>query len=237
MLDTGAACSIINYRAFEEIGQFGQSITVVRSKQLTKTFTGEVIPMLESTTITFSFDSDGLHPVELKFWITEAKTPNLLGIDFCRQLICKIHFDLPAIELKENPNTICYGNLCATKPFPYVSKVETIRTDNPICIDAETTRLRKYSRENNRHFAPGTSFTPHKNAVKTRLSFVNVLCTKSESHLPILFENNRNHQITLNRGIIGRAIIDLQEKERPKFQIKDCVTMVVTVLQTVIPKQ
>ena len=190
MLDTGAACSIINYRAFEEIAQFGQPITVFRSKQLTKTYTGEVIPMLGSTTITFSFDSNGLHPVELKFWITEAKTPNLLGIDFCRQLVSKLHFDLPAIELKDSPNTICYGNLCATKPFPYVSKVKTIRTDNPICVDAKTTRLHKNSRENNSHFAPRTSFTPHKNAVKTGLTFVNVLCTKSESHLPILIENN-----------------------------------------------
>ena len=167
MLDTGAACLIINYRAFEEIAQFGQLITVVRSKQLTKTFTGEVIPMLGSRTSTFSFDSDGLHPVELKFWIKEAKTPNLLGIDFCRELVSKFHFDLPAIEFKESPNTICYGNLCATKLFPYVSKVETIRTDNPICIDTKTTRPHKNSRENNRHFAPGTSFTPHKNEVKT----------------------------------------------------------------------
>ena len=138
---------------------------------------------------------------------------------------------MPAIELKDSPNTICYGNLCATKLFSYDSKVETIRTDNPICIDAKTTRLHKYSRENNKHFAPGTSFTPHKNAVKTGLTFVNVLCTKSESHLPILIENNRNHQITLNRGIIGHATIDLQEKERPKFQIKDCVTMVNTILK------
>ena len=67
MLDTGAACPIINYRAFEEIEQFGQPITVVRGKQLTKTYTGEVIPMLGSSTITFSFDSDGLHPVELNY--------------------------------------------------------------------------------------------------------------------------------------------------------------------------
>ena len=204
MLDTRAACSIINYRAFEEIAQFGQPITVVRSKQLTKTYTGEVIPMLGSTTITFSFDSDGLHPVELKFWITEAKTLNLLGIDFCRQLVSKLHFDLPAIELKDSPNTICSRKIVLTH---------------------------KYSRENNRHFAPGTSLTPHKNAVKTGLTFVNVLCTKSESHLPILIENNRNHQITPDRGITGHAIIELQEKERPKFQIKDCVTMVNTILK------
>ena len=111
MLDTGAACSIINYRAFKEIAQFGQPITVVRSKQLTPTYTGEVIPMLGSTTIIFTFDV--LHPVELKIWITEAKTPNLLGVDFCRQLVSELHFDLPAIELKDSPNTIRYGNLCA----------------------------------------------------------------------------------------------------------------------------
>ena len=140
MLDTGAACLIIDCRAFEEIAQFGQPITVIRSKQLTKIYTGEDIPMLGSTTIAFSFDSDGLNPVELKFWITEAKTPNLLGINFCRQLVSELHFDLPAIELKDSPNTICYGNSCATKPLPYVSRVETIRTDNPICIDAKTTR-------------------------------------------------------------------------------------------------
>ena len=175
--------------------------------------------MLGSTTTTFSFDSDGLHPVELKFRITDAKTPNLLGIDFCRQLVSELRFDLPAIELKDSPNTIYYGNLCATKPFPYVSKIETIRTDNPICIDAKTTRLHKHSRQKYRHFAPGTSFTPNKNAVKTGLTIVNVLCTKSEPHLPILIKNYRNHQITLNRGIFGHAIRDLQEKERPMFQI------------------
>ena len=163
--------------------------------------------MLGSTTITFSFDSDGLHPVELKFWITEAKTPNLLGIDFCRQLVFKLNFDLPAIELKDSPNTICY--FFATKPFPYVSKIKTIRRDNPICIDAKTTHLHKHSYQNNRHFAPGTSFMPHKNAVKLGLTSVNVLCTKSESHLPISIENNRNHQITLNRRRIGHAIRDL----------------------------
>ena len=168
MLDTGAACSIINYRTFEEIAHFEQPITVVRSKQLTETYTGEVIPMLGSTPITFSFDSDGLHPVELKFCITEAKTPNLLGIDFCRQLVSELHFDLPAIELKDSPNTFCYSNLCATKPFPYVSKIETIRTDNPICIDAKTTRLHKHSCEN-KTFCTRNIVHAHENAVKQDL--------------------------------------------------------------------
>ena len=44
MVDTGAACSNINCRTFCEISQFLQPITVVRSKQKTRTYTGEEIP-------------------------------------------------------------------------------------------------------------------------------------------------------------------------------------------------
>ena len=61
MLDTGAACSIINYRTFLEIAHFRQSITVVRSKQKTKNYTGDIVPMIGHTTLSFSLDSDGEH--------------------------------------------------------------------------------------------------------------------------------------------------------------------------------
>ena len=37
ILDTGAACSVKNDRTFLEIAQFRKSVTVVRSKQKTKT--------------------------------------------------------------------------------------------------------------------------------------------------------------------------------------------------------
>ena len=57
MVDTGAACSIINYRTFCEISQFLQPITVVRSKQKKRTYTGEEIHMLGHTTLSYS---DGL---------------------------------------------------------------------------------------------------------------------------------------------------------------------------------
>ena len=84
MVDIGAACSIINYRTFCEFSQFLQPITLVRSKQKTRTYTGEEIPMLGHTTLNFSFDSDGQHCFQLQLWITETKTANLLGIEFCR---------------------------------------------------------------------------------------------------------------------------------------------------------
>ena len=92
LLDTGAACSMRNYRTFLEIAQFRQPITVVRSKQKTKTYTGDFVPMIGHTTLSFRFDSNGEHQFELRIWITEAKTSNQLGIEFCRQYVSKLFF-------------------------------------------------------------------------------------------------------------------------------------------------
>ena len=138
MLDTGAACSIIIYRTFFEIAQFRQPITVVRSKQKTKTYTGDFVPMIGHTTLSFSFDSDGEPQFELRIWIPETQTSNLLGIEFCRQYVSKLHSKLPAIELKNTANTICYGNMCSTKPFPFVSTIHIIRTPHQIHIVVKT---------------------------------------------------------------------------------------------------
>ena len=125
MLDTGAACSIINCRTFPEIAQFRQPITLVRnlhrslSKQKTETYTGDIVPMSGHTTLSFSFDSDGEHQFELRIWITESQTSNLLGIEFCRQYVSKLLFEIPAIELKNTANAICYGNICVQQnPTP-----------------------------------------------------------------------------------------------------------------------
>ena len=128
MIDFGAACSIINYRTFGEITQFLQPITVVRSKQKTRTYTGEIIPMVGHTTLKFSFDSDGQPCFQLQLWITESKTAILLGVEICRKYISKLHFDIPALELKDTPNAICYGSLCATKPTLLVTNQNNTNT-------------------------------------------------------------------------------------------------------------
>ena len=83
MLDTGAACSIVNYRTFLEIAQFRQPITVVRSKQKTKTYTGDIVPMIGHAILSFRIDSNGEHQFELRTLITETQTSGLLGIEFC----------------------------------------------------------------------------------------------------------------------------------------------------------
>ena len=91
-------------------------------------------------------------------------------------------------------------------------------------FEVKSARCWKYSLEDpHAHFPPGSTFHPNRNAVATGLSFVNVLCTQSESEskLPILIENHKNHQITLPKGRIGFSSFDISDKDEPRYQIRD----------------
>ena len=99
--------------------------------------------MIEHTTLSFGFDSDGAHQFEQRIWITETQISNLLGIEFGRHHISKLHREIPAIEHKNTASAICYGNLCSTKPYPFVSNINITRTPHQIHIDAKTSRVWK----------------------------------------------------------------------------------------------
>ena len=101
MLDTGASCSIHIYRTFWEISQFHHPIMVHRSNKLTKTYSGQVVPMIGNATIEFCYDPYGEYSFSLTVWITEMRTQNLLGMDFCQNQASGIHLDLPGIELRQ----------------------------------------------------------------------------------------------------------------------------------------
>ena len=117
------------------------------------------------------------------------------------------------------------------KPYPFVSKIHTIRTPHQIHIDANTSRVSKFSSEDkSKNFPPGITFVPHRHSVKSGLDFVNVLCTQSENYLPILMENNGNHQITLDKGVVGYSSLNTADRDRPKYQIRDCIQIVNSIL-------
>ena len=148
--------------------------------------------MIGSATLSFSYDPDGQFFFPLTVWITEMKTQNLLGMDFCQNQVSGIHFELPGIELREPPNTVCYGSLHQNKSYPFISQILTIRTPHAMHIEAKSAICCKYSpRDPPAHFPPGSTFHPNRNAVATGLSFVNVLCTQSKSKLPILIEKTQ----------------------------------------------
>ena len=71
-----------------------------------------------------------------------------------------------------------------------------------------------------RHFPPVSKFQPNRNAVATVLSFINTLCRRSEKNLPILMENDKNHQITLPKGRIDSSSHDVANRDKPKYQIR-----------------
>ena len=83
MLDTEASCSIINYRTFWEICQLQHPITIQKSTKVTKTYSGQTVPMIGYAIKTVSYDPDGQFIFPLTVWISEMRTQNLLGMDFC----------------------------------------------------------------------------------------------------------------------------------------------------------
>ena len=91
MLDTGASCSIINYRTFWDIFQLQHPITIQKSTKVTKTYSRQTVPMTGYATMTFSYDPDGQFIFPLAIWITEMRTQNLLGMDFCQKQVSGIH--------------------------------------------------------------------------------------------------------------------------------------------------
>ena len=233
MLDTAASSSIINYRTFWEICQTQHPITVKRSTTQTKTYSGQVVLMIGFATLTLSYDPDGQFSFSLTVWITKMKTQNLLGMDFCQKQVYGNHFDLPGIELKKPPNTVCYRSLHQNKSYLFNSQILTIQTPHAMHIGAKHARCWKYSPEDpHAHFPDGSIFCPNRNVVATGLTFVNVLCTKSESKLPILMENNKDHQITLPKGLIGFSLLDVSNKDEPKYQIRDPYELTNAILST-----
>ena len=233
MLDKGASSSIIKYRTFWEICHTQHPISVKRRTIQTKTYSGQVVPMIGLATLTFSYDPDGQFTFPLTVWITEMKTQNLLGMDFCQKQVSGIHFELPRIDLKELSNTVCYGSLHQNKSYPFISRILTIRTPHDMHIEAKSARYWKYSPEDpHAHFPPGSSFQPNRNAVATGLSFVNVLCTQSESKLPILMENNKKQRRTLPKGRNGFSSLDISKQDEPRYQIRDPYELTNAILST-----
>ena len=132
----------------------------------------------------------------------------------------RVHFDLPGIEMKNPPKSICNGSFHQNKSYHHSSQFLTIRTLYTMCIDAKSPRCWKFSpADTHTHFPPGSTFQPNRNAVATGLSFINTLCTRSERSLPTLMENNKNHQITLPKVRSGFSSLDVVDRDASKYEV------------------
>ena len=226
---------MLNYQLpnFWEICQLQHPITIQKSTKVTKTYSGQTVPKIGYATKIFSYDPDGQFIFPLTVWITEMRTQNFLCMDFCQKQVSGIHFDLPGIEIKNPPKSICYGSFHQKKSYPPLSQILTIRTLYTKCIDSKSARCWKYSpADTHTHFPPGSTFQPNRHAVATGLSFINTLCTQSEDSVPILIENNKNHQITLPKGRIGFSLLDVVDRDEPKYQIRSPCELTNAIIST-----
>ena len=100
-------------------------------------------------------------------------------------------------------------------------------------FDAKSARCWKYSLAGiQTHFPPGSTFQPNRNAVDTGLSFLNTSCTWSERNLPILTENNKNHQKALPKGRIGFSSLDVIDRDEPKYQKRSAYELMNAIIST-----
>ena len=185
--------------------------------------------MLGYTTIQSSFETDGKYTVPHKVFVTKEQRQNIIGIDFCHLFLKALHFDIPAV-LKTERNLNCYGSLNNEKDYPYITEMTALNIAQLIFLQQKSTQLYKQKHPSQALFSPGTYFMPHIDVAKTDLVFVNTLCPQPEEFPSIFMENQKNHPIQINRGIIGYAICDITEKPIQRYNIKNCTEITSTIL-------
>ena len=160
-------------------------------------------------------------------------TQNLLGTDFCQKQNSALHFDLPGIEIKNPPKSICQGSFHQNKSSSHLSQIMTIKTPYTMCIEAKSARCWKYSpTDTHIHFPLGSIFQPNRNAMATGLSFINTLCTRSERNFPILMKNIKNHQITVPKGRIAFSSLDVIDRDELNYQIQSPYELTNAIIST-----
>ena len=102
-----------------------------------------------------------------------------------------------------------------------------------MCIDTKSDSCWKNSlADNHTHFPQGSTFQPNRKTVATGLAFINTLCTRSENSLPILMENNKNHQPTIPIGGIGFSPLDVVDRDEPKYQSRSPYELTNAIIST-----
>ena len=129
---------LAQYSITELYGKSVSYTTQLLFKKAPKTYSGQTVPKISYATITFSYDPDGQFIFPLTVWINEMRSQNLFGMDLCQKQVPGIHFDLPGIEIKNPPKSICYGSFQQNKPYPHLSQILTIRTPHTMYIDVKS---------------------------------------------------------------------------------------------------
>ena len=91
--------------------------------------------------------------------------------------ISGIQFDLPGIEIRNPPKSVCYGSFQQKKSYAHLSQISTTKTPYTMCIDAKSARCWKYfPADTHTHFPPGSTFNQIE-LLWLLVFLINTLCT------------------------------------------------------------
>ena len=90
---------------------------LVLKSQLTKTYSGHVVPVIGYATKIYNYDRNGEYSSPLTVWKTETEAETLLELNVCQNQVSGIHFGLLESELWQSPKTLCFISLHQTKYF------------------------------------------------------------------------------------------------------------------------
>ena len=154
-------------------------------------------------------------------------------MDFCQKQVSGIHFDLPGIELKEPPNTLCYGSLHRNKSYPFISQ---ILHSNPTCNahwSQERKMLEVFACWSSRSLSSWINFLSKSQCCRSKINFCQ--CNMHSSRIKAAYthgENNKNHQITFSKSRIGFPSLDVSDTDKPKYQVRDPYELTQAILST-----
>ena len=93
------------------------------------------------------------------------------------------------------------------------------RSSSPNVLKNQVSRVGIHNRKWFAKFWASNNFRAS-SKLKSGLVFFNVLCAHSETYLPLWVEDNRNHQITVEKGLLGYSFLDLLDNARPNTRSK-----------------
>ena len=231
LVDTGAACSLINFDFLQELKSL-IDVKLIEPKQKTIAVNGERLKLLGYIHVPISLDIEGKYYTDLKTWVSEKNgcELNILGMDFLNFATKSIEFTTPKLNVKIYPNVSITLSKYQTKSYPFVNQFEKVVLNRPFELAPKSSRVLKIT-PSNQFFKQG-AFLVIDNRLQDKESYkYNVYCVRKEKELPVMLNNPGDRKVSIDKGSIGYTLEKVCQKTQ-KYTLIDNVLFVDVLTET-----
>ena len=181
--------------------------------------------------VQLSFDIESKYPVDHVFWLASPGNCglNILGLDFLSKVGNSVHLNTPMLTLGNiYPNKhVLLAQQCK-KDFPFFAEIKFLSLSEATNIPSQKITMVKVEDTSDNK----TIFIPHKRLRHMGLFVYNTYMVNQEDSIPLLFENNNTHPVTIRKGPVGYLSRDKAIPNRSKYTISDFHNFTDQCLQT-----